>query len=76
MIALRVVIVVAVLALLWALHLLRVRTLMLREQRFREVLDTLPAMAFIMLPDGTRSWANHVTRNFTGLSQDVPSRAA
>jgi PAS domain S-box-containing protein len=76
MIALRVLIVAAVLALLWALHLLRVRTLMLRERRFREVLDTLPAMAFIMLPDGTRSWANQWTRNYTGLSQDVASRLA
>jgi PAS domain S-box-containing protein len=76
MIALRVVIVAAVLALLWALHLLRVRALMLRERRFREVLDTLPAMAFIMQPDGTRSWANQWTRNYTGLSQDVASRAA
>ena len=66
MIALRVVIVVAVLALLWALHLLRVRTLMLREQRFREVLDTLPAMAFIMLPDGTE---DHWSEDYLELIQ-------
>jgi PAS domain S-box-containing protein len=76
MIVLQVLIAAAALALLWALHLLRVRVLMLREQRFREVLDTLPALAFIMLPDGTRSWANQWTRNFTGLSQDVASRVA
>jgi PAS domain S-box-containing protein len=70
MIVLRVLIAVAALALLWALHLLRVRVLTLRERRSREVLDTLPAMAFINLPDGTRSFVNQWMRNYNGLNAD------
>lgn len=67
MIALQVLIVAAALALLWALHLLRVRQLTLREHELREVLENLPAMAFIILPDGTRNFVNRWTRHYTGM---------
>ena len=66
-------VVAAALALLWALH---VRQLTLRERRFREVLDTLPAMAFIMRPDGTRSFVNQSARDYTGTGPDVETSSA
>jgi PAS domain S-box-containing protein len=59
--------VVAAALALWAFH---VRRLKLRERQFREVLDTLPAMAFIMMPDGTRTFVNQWVRNYNGLNPD------
>jgi len=75
MIVLQVLTVAAALALLWAL-LLRVRALMLREQRFREAFDAIPAMAFIVPPDGRRSFVNQWCRDFTGLAADSEHSAA
>jgi PAS domain S-box-containing protein len=76
MIALQVLIVAAALALLWALHLLRVRALILRERRFREAFDAMPAMAFIVPPDGTRSFVNQWARDYTGLTAESEHSAA
>jgi PAS domain S-box-containing protein len=60
----------AAVALLWALHRLRVRELVLRERQFREAIDTMPAMAYIMMPDGTRTFLNQRLRDYTGLGAD------
>ena len=68
--AVQVLIVTAAIALLWALHVLRVRELVLRERRFREAIDAMPAMAYIMMPDGTRTFLNQRLRDYTGLGAD------
>ena len=59
---------VAVVGLLWAWHRLRVRGLAVREQMFRDALETMPAMAFSSRPDGTRTWVNLRWVEYTGQS--------
>ena len=44
--------VAAFLALLWALYQLRVEQLRREERKFREAIETMPAMAFMAGPDG------------------------
>ena len=63
----------AVLALLWALYRLRIHQLRLREARFQETVETMPAMAFIALPNGSRTFCNRRWEEYTGLTSDQVS---
>jgi PAS domain S-box-containing protein len=55
-----------VMGLLWAAHLRRVRHLQEQESRFREAINTIPALAFIALPDGSRTFVNRPWVEYTG----------
>ena len=57
-----------ILALVWALHRVRIRQLQRQERRFREVIETIPAMAFTARRDGSRTFVNRRWLEFTGLS--------
>jgi PAS domain S-box-containing protein len=58
----------AFLALLWAAYQLRVRELQREEQKFREAVETMPALAFITEPDGYRTFVNRGWVEYTGLT--------
>ena len=54
---------------LWWLHLLRVQQLQREERKFREAIETIPAMAWIAGPDGVAQFVNRRVIEYTGLSQ-------
>jgi PAS domain S-box-containing protein len=60
--------VAAFLALLWALHQLRVQQLRREERKLREAIETIPAMALIIGPDGAVQFRNRRWIEYTGLS--------
>jgi PAS domain S-box-containing protein len=60
----------AFLALLWAAYQLRVRQLEEQEKKFREAVETMPALAFIALPDGYRTFVNRGWVEYTGMTVD------
>ena len=62
-----------VVGMLWAAYRLRIRELRLREERFRETIETMPALAFIALPNGERTFWNRRWTEYTGLT---PAQAA
>ena len=62
--------VLAFLALVWVAYRVRVRELRQREQKFREAIESIPAMAFTAPPDGSRSFVNRRWVEYTGLSVD------
>ncbi|MFY9937090.1 MAG: PAS domain S-box protein, partial [Silvibacterium sp.] len=57
----------AVLALVLALYRFRIRRLQQQERKFREVIETIPAMAFTARPDGSRTFVNRRWLDYTGL---------
>ena len=57
----------AFLALLWALYRLRVQQLRNEEGKFREAVEAMPALAFVSLPDGSRTFVNKGWVKYTGL---------
>ena len=59
----------AFLALLWAAFQVRVRQLRSEEQKFREAVETMPALAFIARPDGQRTFVNSRWVEYTGLTE-------
>ncbi len=59
----------AFLAFLWGLHQLRVQQLRREESRHREAIETIPAMAWIVGPDGAVQFRNRRWVEYTGLSQ-------
>jgi PAS domain S-box-containing protein len=59
----------AVLAFLWGLHQLRVQQLRQEERKLRETIETIPAMALILGPDGAVQFRNRRWVEYTGLSQ-------
>ena len=59
-----------ILLLLWALYRLRFRQLQQQERRFKEAIETIPAMALTAQPDGSRTFVNRRWVEFTGLSVD------
>jgi PAS domain S-box-containing protein len=65
--------IVALLALLWAIYRWRIRQLRSREKQLREVVETIPAMAWAALPDGKNSFANKHWIEYTGLAASDPS---
>jgi len=60
--------VAAFLALLWAAYQLRVRQLEEQEKKFREAVETMPALAFIARPDGYRTFVNRRWVEYTGMT--------
>jgi len=56
------------LGLVWALYRLRIRQVQQQERKFREVIETIPAMAFTALPDGSRTFVNRRWVEYTGLT--------
>jgi PAS domain S-box-containing protein len=61
--------VAAFLAFLWELHQLRVQQVRGEERKLRETIETIPAMAWIVAPDGTVQFRNRRWAEYTGLSQ-------
>lgn len=58
----------AFLALFWALHRFRVRQLRREERKLRDVVETIPSIAWTALPDGWVDFSNHYWEEYTGLS--------
>jgi PAS domain S-box-containing protein len=66
----RVLCVVAFLTLLWAAYQLRVRQLRNEERKFREAVETMPALAFIAKPDGQPIFVNRRWIEYTRLTEE------
>ena len=65
----------AFVALLWALHRWRIRQLKAQEKRLRDVVETIPAMTFTALSDGSSTFVNKRWTEYTGLSVEQSSGA-
>jgi PAS domain S-box-containing protein len=61
--------VAAFLAFLWGLYRVRVQQLRGEEGKLREAIETIPAMAWIIGPDGAVQFRNRRWVEYTGLSQ-------
>ena len=59
--------------LLWALHQLRIHQVLEQEKRFRDAVETMPALAFVADPKGNRTFMNKGWLEYTGLSPDEAS---
>jgi PAS domain S-box-containing protein len=62
--------VVALVGLLWGAYQARVRQLRNDERKFREAVETMPASAFIAMPDGQRTFVNSRWMEYTGLTEE------
>jgi PAS domain S-box-containing protein len=60
-------------ALLWTLYRMRVRQLQEQEKKFRDAVETMPALAFVAGPKGNRTFMNRGWLEYTGLSPDEAS---
>ncbi|WP_165419993.1 two-component regulator propeller domain-containing protein [Edaphobacter modestus] len=56
------------LALLWALYRWRIQQIQRQEKQLRNVIDTIPALAFSSSPDGKNEWVNRHWEEYSGLS--------
>jgi PAS domain S-box-containing protein len=65
--------VLAFFTLLWAAYQMRVRQLQEQENKFRDAIETMPALAFIADPNGNRTFLNRGWLEYTGLSSDQAS---
>jgi PAS domain S-box-containing protein len=65
--------VAAFIALLWALHRWRIHQLTDQEKHLRDVVETIPAMTFTALPDGSSTFVNKRWTEYTGLSVEETS---
>ena len=61
------------LALLWALYRRRIQQVKRQEKQLRDVIDTIPALAFSSSPDGKNEWVNRRWVEYSGLSQESSS---
>ena len=66
----RAVFVVVFLAMLWAAYQFRVRRLQRKLDQLHDVVETIPAMAWTALPDGSNEFVNKRWAEFTGLSPE------
>jgi PAS domain S-box-containing protein len=55
-------------ALLWSLYRFRVGQMEAQEKKFREALESMPALAFVARADGYRQFVNHGWVEYTGLT--------
>jgi PAS domain S-box-containing protein len=62
--------VLAFFTLLWAGYQLRVHQLQEQEKKFREAVETMPALAFVADPKGNRTFMNRGWLEYTGLSPE------
>ena len=58
------------LALVWAAYQFRVRQLQRESKQLRDVIETIPAMAWTALPDGSNEFVNRRWSEYTGLSAE------
>jgi PAS domain S-box-containing protein len=58
------------LALLWAAYQFRVRQLQRAFKQLQDVIETIPAMAWTALPDGSNAFVNRRWAEYTGLSAE------
>jgi PAS domain S-box-containing protein len=65
----------AFIGLLWALHRWRIHQLKREEKRLRDVVETIPAMTFTTLSDGSCTFVNKRWTEYTGLSVEHSSGA-
>jgi PAS domain S-box-containing protein len=65
----------AFIGLLWALHRWRIHQLRTQERRLRDVVETIPAMTFATLCDGSNTFVNKRWTEYTGLSVEKTSGA-
>jgi PAS domain S-box-containing protein len=65
----------AFLTLLWALYRLRIQQLQRQEKQLRDVIDTVPTLAFSTSPDGPNEWVNRRWVEYSGLSAEATSGA-
>jgi PAS domain S-box-containing protein len=63
----------ALFALLWGLYQNRVRELQREEQKFREAVETMPALAFVAEPGGNRTFFNRGWLEYTGANSEETS---
>jgi PAS domain S-box-containing protein len=60
-------------ALLWAGYQMRVHQLQEQENKFRDAVETMPALAFVVDPRGNRTFMNRGWLEYTGLSREEAS---
>jgi len=60
-------------ALLWAVYRIRVHQLQEQEKRFRDAVETMPALAFVADLNGNRTFMNSGWLEYTGLSPEEAS---
>ena len=60
-------------ALLWAGYQMRVHQFHEQEEKFREAVETMPALAFVADPKGNRTFMNQGWLEYTGLSAQEAS---
>jgi PAS domain S-box-containing protein len=65
--------VLAFFMLLWAVYQMRVHQLREQEKKFREAVETMPALAFVVDTRGNRTFMNRGWLEFTGLNSEEPS---
>jgi PAS domain S-box-containing protein len=59
--------------LLWAAYRMRVQQLQEQEEKFRDAVETMPALAFVEDPNGNRTFFNKGWLEYTGLSSEQAS---
>jgi PAS domain S-box-containing protein len=59
----------------WGLHRWRIHQLKRQEKRLRDVVETIPAMTFTTLADGSSTFVNKRWTEYTGLSVEQSSGA-
>jgi len=65
--------VLAFFALLWAAYQMRIRQLKEQEKKFRDAIETMPALAFVVDAKGNRTFMNRRWLEYTGLSAEEAS---
>ena len=60
-------------ALFWVGYKMRVRHLQEQERKFRDALETMPALAFVVDPNGNRTFFNRGWLEYTGLKSEQAS---
>ena len=65
--------VLAFFTLLWAGYQMRVHQLQEQEKKFRDAVETMPALAFVADPKGNRTFMNRGWLEYTGLSPEEAS---
>jgi PAS domain S-box-containing protein len=59
--------------LLWAVYQMRVHQLQEQEKKFRDAVETMPALAFVADPKGNRTFLNRGWLEYTGLRSEQAS---
>lgn len=58
------------LGLVWIAYRLRVRQLRNEERKFRDAVEAMPALAFVALPNGQRTFVNGRWIEYTGMTEE------